>query len=244
MTTRETLRRRTRRLYWCFGVSASIIALGACGSDRPTPNEPSVPDGGVAGSGEIKRDGASPADAATRDSGSADAIPPSASDAAACPSDCGPGRACCNGACVDTRNDPHNCGGCGIECPDDKNWCDATDPTHAPFCNAQVACAVDYHPPRLCPGYSAAGLCCGYDCCERDELCCTSTTSPGLSCFKPTKDQPTCPPLPPEWPFGPEVDAGPEPPPLCPVPCTENQFCDDGTCVDLPPSDPLPGDPF
>jgi len=29
---------------------------------------------------------------------------------------CATGLVCCNGACVNTNNDPHNCSGCGLAC--------------------------------------------------------------------------------------------------------------------------------
>jgi hypothetical protein len=72
---------------------------------------------------------------------------------------------CCGGQCVDTSNDPHNCGGCGIMCTGDTPFCDGT-------CKP-VPCSAE-------AGTCAAGTtCCGGECCNSDQLCCASRTFGG-----------------------------------------------------------------
>ncbi len=70
-----------------------------------------------------------------------------------------PGFACCNGECVDTKDDIRNCGTCGNKCTG----------TH-PYCNMGT-CG-----DPVCIGGSATctapQFCCGTTCCTADELCC------------------------------------------------------------------------
>lgn len=81
---------------------------------------------------------------------------------------CMMGFTCCNGACVNLRNDIHNCGSCGVTCnaPDD-------------FCDGQK-CA----PPPCSPACGAGMLCCDVQ---------TAGPSRGPMCTPPTMEG-TCPP--------------------------------------------------
>jgi len=64
---------------------------------------------------------------------------------------------CCNGGCVNTDNDIHNCGGCGVTC---------TGPS--PFC-AGGSCGT---PPCEVTGCGASSTCCDTQCCGAGQLCC------------------------------------------------------------------------
>lgn len=86
----------------------------------------------------------------------------------ACAVLCTMGFTCCDGACVNLRNDIHNCGACGVVC---------TAPND--FCNGQQ-CA----PPPCSPACGAGTLCCQVQ---------SAGPSMGPSCFPPTSSG-TCPP--------------------------------------------------
>src|SRR3954469_4120820 len=51
---------------------------------------------------------------------------PSTGDAAACSPSCGEGRDCCGTKCVNTANDPLNCGGCGVTCSGATPYCEGS----------------------------------------------------------------------------------------------------------------------
>ena len=84
---------------------------------------------------------------------------------AACEEDCASqGLLCCEGRCVNAGNDPHNCGGCGIECTGETSFC-------------SNGCQV---PPATC------------DSCSRDQICCMRMLGPwGVGCTEPVDG--TCP---------------------------------------------------
>jgi hypothetical protein len=67
------------------------------------------------------------------------------------------GFSCCDGKCVNTANDIHNCGGCGTSCPG--KYCDKGSCGNVP-CDGGIACI-------------ATKFCCGKSCCDLDQLCCT-----------------------------------------------------------------------
>lgn len=93
---------------------------------------------------------------------------------------CGVGRTCCNNACVNTANNPKNCGACGTECSGATPYCDGT-------CQS-VPCSLD-------GGTCGAMACCGSNCCGAGQLCC-KTEGPLAgppTCFSPTAAEPTCP---------------------------------------------------
>jgi hypothetical protein len=86
----------------------------------------------------------------------------------ACAVLCTMGFTCCDGACVNLRNDIRNCGSCGVKClaPDD-------------YCDGQK-CA----PPPCSPACTSGTLCCSVQ---------TAGPTQGPMCFAPT-DGGTCPP--------------------------------------------------
>lgn len=87
---------------------------------------------------------------------------------------------CCGSQCVDTWNDPRNCGECGNVCEGDTPYCSATGCTAAP-----------------CEGTScgAGQSCCGSQCCSAGQICCWRTAGCCINnfCHTPTAEQPTCP---------------------------------------------------
>jgi hypothetical protein len=98
-----------------------------------------------------------------------------AADGGACRVSCGAGLSCCQGSCVDLRDDIHNCGACGVACGGAHPYCTAVRCTQAPCANPQLACLV--------------GFCCGSSCCGRGQLCCDVG---GPTCVDPS-DGGTCP---------------------------------------------------
>jgi hypothetical protein len=95
--------------------------------------------------------------------------------------DCIQGRDCCNGACVNTANDPLNCGGCNKRCEGDKPYC-GNGMCMPPPCGLNIIC-------------TAISTCCGETCCGPGQLCCQEQgpVSRAPTCHTPTADQPTCP---------------------------------------------------
>lgn len=75
----------------------------------------------------------------------------------------------CDGMCVDTANDPHNCGGCGHACDAAKPLCD----------HGECAKALCLVVGPICPNDL---LCCGNECCPAWKICCNV----------PGSDVPTC----------------------------------------------------
>jgi len=90
-------------------------------------------------------------------------------------------RSCCGGQCVNTQNDPFNCGGCGTKCPTDKPLCEGGTCKQPPCSN--MSCTA------------AAGQCCGGSCCPTGQICCSveGPLAGIISCHTPSNDQPTCP---------------------------------------------------
>jgi hypothetical protein len=64
---------------------------------------------------------------------------------------------CCNGRCVNTRNDIKNCGTCGTVCGGNFPYCD------------DGVCGV---PVCIGPDCGPIGACCNNECCGSGELCC------------------------------------------------------------------------
>jgi Chaperone of endosialidase/Stigma-specific protein, Stig1 len=94
---------------------------------------------------------------------------------------CSAGRTCCGGQCVNTYDDPSNCGSCGLVCGGATSYCEGT--CKAPPCRDAGAC-------------SQGTTCCGSSCCASGQLCCASDgpVAGEPTCFTPTAQQPTCPP--------------------------------------------------
>lgn len=102
------------------------------------------------------------------DGGAADMARSGDGGAKVCAVLCTMGFTCCDGACVNLRNDIRNCGRCGVACaaPDD-------------YCDGQK-CA----PPPCSPACGAGALCCAVQ---------TAGPTRGPMCYPPT-DAGTCPP--------------------------------------------------
>ncbi|MGH7329012.1 MAG: tail fiber domain-containing protein, partial [Polyangiaceae bacterium] len=98
---------------------------------------------------------------------------------------CAQERACCGNACVNTYNDPQNCGGCGVVCSGSTSYCDSGSCTEPPCTRPGGSCAAD----------GGSGSCCGSQCCTDGQICCEDEgpVSGEPTCFTPTADQPTCP---------------------------------------------------
>ncbi len=97
-----------------------------------------------------------------------------------CSLPCGYMLTCCDGACVETDNDPFNCGGCGVVCPGPHPYC------HESLCGAPTCAGA-----QPCPSFD---FCCGTQCCGGDMLCCDSYGGPiqaSPHCAKPENG--TCP---------------------------------------------------
>jgi hypothetical protein len=96
-------------------------------------------------------------------------------------SGCQLGLTCCAGTCVNTANDPYNCGACGNTCA-----------AYPPFCSGVCEPAPCFNGAPPPPG----GFCCGQQFCTLGQLCC-DVQGPGPStgpvCFTPTAMQWTCP---------------------------------------------------
>ena len=60
---------------------------------------------------------------------------------------CAMGLVCCNGACVNTNNDPHNCGSCGNPCNTSSQMClggSCTASQCNPTCTSgSICCEID-----------------------------------------------------------------------------------------------------
>jgi hypothetical protein len=96
------------------------------------------------------------------------------------------GFSCCAGRCVNTGDDPYNCGICG-------NECDALTPT----CNLGTCAALECDEPDICPQLAApiAPTCCGSECCVPSQLCCVvpGPVGPRIGCHTPAENEGTCP---------------------------------------------------
>ena len=85
------------------------------------------------------------------------------------------------GACVNTGNDPHNCGGCGVTCSGAKSYCSGS--CQVPPCEQQDAAA--------CTGSST---CCGTGCCTGAQLCCQLDQGASVTeCYTLQPGETTCP---------------------------------------------------
>jgi hypothetical protein len=90
------------------------------------------------------------------------------------------GLTCCAGACVNTGNDPHNCGGCGTTCSGATPYCSGS--CTAPPCEQDAAAC------------SGTGTCCGTGCCTAGQICCQLEQGVWITqCYTPTSGQDTCP---------------------------------------------------
>jgi hypothetical protein len=103
------------------------------------------------------------------------------SGATTCIPGCVQGRSCCEGACVNTDNDPDNCGGCATRCNGNTPYCDGTCKA-APCIGGGTTC-------------TGATTCCGSMCCTTGQICCKDDGPvTEATCFTPTAAQSSCPP--------------------------------------------------
>jgi hypothetical protein len=103
------------------------------------------------------------------------------SGGATCVPACAQERSCCGGACVNTDNDPDNCGACGTKCSGATPYCDGTCKA-TPCINGGPTCA-------------AGETCCGSMCCTSGQICCKADGPiTEAMCFTPTPEQASCPP--------------------------------------------------
>jgi hypothetical protein len=84
---------------------------------------------------------------------------------------------CCSGRCVNTNDDPSNCGGCGNKCTGSKPFCELGNCITTP-CAGQ-ACMTSQS-------------CCGVHCCDKGQLCCATDPLAEPYCFTPTSTETTC----------------------------------------------------
>jgi hypothetical protein len=149
------------------GASGAGNTSGALGSGG-TSDASSGGAGATSGTGGSTRDGAAGA------GGSAGAN---------CTQNCmSTGLDCCDGRCVNLRNDIQNCGSCGNTCSGPRPFCRGTT-CGEPICAMTAQCAT-------------GSYCCEMTCCSDAQLCCAHFGGPAGSyfCHTPTAAQPTCPP--------------------------------------------------
>jgi len=85
---------------------------------------------------------------------------------------------CCDGFCVNTRNDIANCGACNRPCAGPDPYC-GNGTCGTPPCGPAVDC-------------QAGTLCCSNACCAAGQLCCAVEVGPGfIGCFDPVNG--SCP---------------------------------------------------
>lgn len=102
------------------------------------------------GSLPVEGDGGAPADLARAHDGSS---------GKPCTVSCAMGLTCCDGACVNLRNDIHNCGACGVACTGAQPYCNGTTCAPAPcspVCdNGRLCCEVQGPGPTRGPECTA-----------------------------------------------------------------------------------------
>jgi len=160
-----------------LGLMAVVLAVAGCGDD----------DGGTGGSTGSGGSGASSTGgvgaSSTGGAGAASSggtgTTGGSGGAPQCPK-CEIGLDCCDGKCVNFKNDINNCGICGEQCTQTNPFCDDGNCSDPP-CNGGVCTDPQF--------------CCGTECCDDNMLCCVVQLGPvgPPSCTKPTKEG-SCPP--------------------------------------------------
>jgi hypothetical protein len=135
----------------------------ATGGSPPTGGSPAtggaLPTGGIVGSGGFVSSGGRVGSGGSPD----------------CATQCAAqGLACCNGACVNTNNDPYRCGGCDKVCPHDKFFCSAGQCGTPPCFSVPPPPLPDASVPNgpVPIGCLSTQTCCGNVCCELGQICC------------------------------------------------------------------------
>jgi hypothetical protein len=158
--------------------TATTGGSGACGAPASGGAAGSVGEGGEGGAGATSGGTAQGGSGAASGAGGQGGAAGAGTCAEPCPTLT---PECCGSRCVDTSNDPQNCGRCGNVCEGDTPYC-------APGGNCEAL---------PCEGAScdAAQTCCGDQCCEAGQLCCWRTAGCCTInlCHTPTAEQPTCP---------------------------------------------------
>ncbi|HEX8950772.1 MAG TPA: hypothetical protein VF997_21490 [Polyangia bacterium] len=79
---------------------------------------------------------------------------------------CSMGFTCCSNACVNLRNDIHNCGACGVTCTAPNDFCDGqkcVPPPCSPPCGAGTLCCDVQGPGPsrgpMCTAPTTSGTC-------------------------------------------------------------------------------------
>jgi len=140
--------------------AAAVLAAHCGGTTAPGGGaDASIGEGGSSGSGSGSSSGGS--------------------SGGACSPSCAMGLACCGGQCVNTGNDPFNCGGCGTRCSG------AT-----PYCGGSCKAAPCEQEAGACANES----CCGTQCCGPGQLCCQLEQGVWITqCHTLQNGETTCP---------------------------------------------------
>ena len=165
----------SRNAAWALGAALAAV-LTQCGGSTFSPGATSDASLDAPANEDAGNDAASeggPTDSGPVDSGSVDA-------ATNCSPACRTGLTCCRGQCVNTNNDPLNCGACETVCKGAAPFCDGS-------CKA-MPCTSE-------GGSCGVGkTCCGTDCCDSTQLCCLpeGPLDRGPACQTPTGSPATC----------------------------------------------------
>jgi hypothetical protein len=130
---------------------AMMLIVGACRTGLPGGGDGGAGSGGSGGGGG---------------GGGGNPSTDMANNGRPCAVLCTMGFVCCNGACVNTRNDINNCGGCGNVCPGPNPFCAGTAcgtaPCSPPCSGGQLCCDVQGPGPSrppMCTTPTDAGTC-------------------------------------------------------------------------------------
>jgi hypothetical protein len=160
------------------GNDASVDVGGSSGGG-PGSSSSSSSSGGGSGGGGSSGNSSSGGGSSSSSGSSSGSSSSSSSGASACSPACSAGFTCCSGNCVNTSNDPKNCGVCGAKC---------TGAT--PFCQGSCKQAPCYQDAASC----GASSCCGTQCCGITETCCLiELGASSIQCVAADAGQPTCP---------------------------------------------------
>jgi len=143
---------------------------------------------------------------------------------------CAPGVSCCNDRCVDLRNDPTNCGGCGVACVAGQLCINGqcAGVTCNPGCGPSQTCCAEgcidtLNDPNHCGGCGnvcrpgqmcVRGACLGDPGCGMGPSCTGGTTCCGTGCADLRTDRLNCG--------------------ACGRACSNTQACNQGRCMTQP----------